>query len=48
MDEINTFIPDWEKQVRFVCIEISGIWLVAQLMGHVVGGTFEGSMTKKF
>ena len=48
--EINTFLPDWEKNSKgFVCIEnIRYMVGCAPFMSHVVGGTFEGSMTKDF
>ena len=47
--EINTFLPDWEKTVKVRLYRKYPVygWL-RSFMGHVVGGTFEGSMTKNF
>lgn len=47
--EINTFLPDWEKTVKVRLYRKYPVygWL-RSFMGHVVGGTFEGSMTKDF
>ena len=47
--EINTFLPDWEKTVKVRLYRKYPVygWL-RSFMSHVVGGTFEGSMTKDF